>query len=102
MSLATWLTDSVTVASQSGVNGSGDPAYDAQRTIKARVVVGTVAGRTENPPKTVVYSEAEVLVTDRLWLPGTNTALVSDARRPEQVERAKDLSGARKLWKATL
>lgn len=102
MSISSWLVDTVTVASQTGANASGDPSYTAQRTVRARVVEGREAGRSQNPPATVVYAEEQLLVTDRLWLPGTTTTKASDARRPTLVTRARDLRGARVLWKATL
>lgn len=103
MSVAAWMCDTITVASQTGANSSGDPTYGAQRTLRARVVDGVDAGKTENPPATtVVYCESEILVTDRLWLPGSSTSAVNDARRPMRVERARDVTGRRQLWKATL
>ena len=102
MSVFAWMCDTISVASQAGVTGSGDPTYAAARTLKARVVYGRKAGNSENPPATVVYCESELVVTDRIWLPGANAAVANESLRPVSVERARDMRGARALWKATL
>lgn len=100
--LAGWMIDTITVASQVGVSGSGDPSYGMQRLLKARVVYGLKAGPSENPPATVVYCESELVVSDRIWLPGADPAEPNESLRPVSVERARDMRGARALWKATL
>jgi hypothetical protein len=102
VSLASWMRDAVTVASQAGANESGDPTYGPQRTLKARVVYGASVGKTENPPEVVVYCEQELLVTDRIWLPGADPADANAASRPAKVGRARAMTGARSLWKASL
>lgn len=102
MSLSTWMRDTITVASQTGVGTAGDPSYGTQRTVKARIVTETAAGPAENPSQTVVYCESELLITDRIWLPGADTTKAAASLRPQSVSRARDKAGGRVLYKAQL
>jgi hypothetical protein len=87
------LTDTVTVASESGVNGYGDPTFGAQSTIACRVeeVDTIVIGTDHNEYRAVarIATEDEVFLTDRFWLPGDSTGDDDAARRPLTVKHSR-------------
>jgi len=100
------LTDTVTIAHCTGVNESGDPAFGAQTTIKARVEHGTKvllgpSGEAIDYEQIVATCDP-IAQTDRVWLPGDNTADNNAARRPITVKRATTFDGVTTLYEAYL
>jgi hypothetical protein len=99
------MTDTVTIASKSGRGNSGDPTYGAQSTIMARVepVTKLVMGAdgNEKMASTRMISESEVLITDRVWLPGDDTSEVNESKQPIKVGNAATPPGYR-LYEAWL
>ncbi len=86
------LTDTVTVSSEASVSDSGDRVYGAQSTLPARVELKTqlVINIDGNQVKAdhVVASKVKINLTDRVWLPGDDTAKVNEARRPITLKQA--------------
>jgi hypothetical protein len=91
-SAAHLMTHTVTKASKSGRGNSGDPTYGAQSTIKARVEHVTKlvmnADGNEQAAHSRLISESEILLTDRVWLPGDDTAEVNESKQPIAVGHA--------------
>lgn len=79
------LTDTVTIAAETGRSSYGDPTFGSQTTIAARVeaVDKLVIGPDGNELRAqhAVASEDEIKTTDRMWLPGDDTADTTAARR---------------------
>lgn len=106
MSIASWLQQTVHVASVTGVDSYGKSAFGAPRAVRARVegtrrMVRRTSG-DEAVASHVVYLLEEVKLTDRLWLPGKNTALADQSNVPLAVHSTPDKSGSRVLWKVEL
>lgn len=93
------LTDTVTIASLTGRSDYGDPAYGALLAIKARVENETKMvidqDGNERQANHKIVTESEVKISDRVWLPGDNIALVNDARRPVTTRDAATPGGYR-------
>lgn len=106
MNLSHWFVDTVTIARSTGVGSAGDPSFAAQTTIKARVEYGgtIVASQSgeEIRSDVSIASHEEIKNTDRIWLPGANTADTGESRRPIQVKRAKLPGDALELFEAYL
>ena len=91
MELREWWTDTVTRQPLTGVTGSyGDPAYGAQVPVtncrveyESKIVIDP--NGNEQQSDTVIYSPSQFLLTDRIWTPRDNPAVVRDARRPINV-----------------
>jgi hypothetical protein len=91
--LAHLLTDTVTIASETGRSNTGDPTFGAQSTIAARVeeidqIVLLFDGNEARATHSVA-SEDEIKRTDRLWLPGDNTSDNTKARRALTVKHSR-------------
>jgi hypothetical protein len=86
MDLSGWLTDTVTLASQSGAGRDGEPTYGSQVAIPARVQAGRDRKWPSIEHKDVLYTTTAVKVNDRLWLPGANTGVDGEARQAVHVE----------------
>jgi hypothetical protein len=106
MSFASWLltrlNDTITVAAQSSLSSYGDASFGAQSTLlgRAEEFEGLVElpNGTEQKVRWVVYSQTEIAVTSRVWLPGDNTADNTAARRPVFTERIPSLDGTTDVW----
>jgi len=91
------MIHTVTLASQAGVSNAGDPTYGAQAAIKARVEHKmqkfiTPEGNNVQAAHRLI-SESEVKMGDRVWLPGDDTADVTESRRPIWVGQAETTGG---------
>lgn len=81
-----------TKKSQSTTDSDGDPGgYGAAVTFAARVQRSKDRGSEEIEHDAVLFTSTEILVTDRVWLPGDSTSSDDLARRPVQVYRTADL-----------
>lgn len=91
------MTHTVTKASKSSRANSGDPTFGTQTTIKARVEHRSKlimkADGNEQMAESRLISESEILLTDRVWLPGDNTAVVNESKQPIAVGRADTPAG---------
>ena len=102
MNIAHWLRQEITVAPMTGVNIHGEPQYGPQRKIKARVEASL--RKVVNSDGQEVLSDHQIFVLepiglqDRIWLPGTDPADVTQARRPLAVRGAVDKSGRTAFW----
>ncbi len=106
MSIASWLQQTVHVASVTTVDSYGKNTLSTPRAVKARVegtrrMVRRATG-DEAMATHVVYLLEEVRLTDRLWLPGKNPTLPSESNVPLAVHSTPDKSGGRVLWKVEL
>lgn len=93
------LTDTVTIASVTSRSGGGDPSYGAQTAIRARVEdeskIVIAPDGNERQANHKIVSEVAIGLTDRVWLPGDDTAKANDARRPVTVKTAQTPGGYR-------
>ena len=102
MNIAHLLDSTVTVQSQTGSSGYGDPVWASPRTIACRV--NTVNRRVPSAQGIAIVA-ASVLLTDqpikegdRFWLPGTDTSDAKQARHLSDVKSSKALSGSPTLY----
>jgi len=90
MNLAGWFVDTVTVASQSSIDGYGARSYGQQSTIKARVEGGTrlIRGTQGEERVSTKWFTTDQVVTNSqsFWLPGDSTG--SEGRQPIRVLNA--------------
>lgn len=102
-----WFNETITVAKLSSRNAKGDPTYGAQTTRKVRVERATKTIRTVEG--TFTETETEVIgdgpdgefdVTDRVWLPGANTADANASKVPVNVDLQKDKHGSAVIARA--
>ena len=79
------LTQTVTWATWSAKNNSGDPTFGAQSTAAARVEFKTMKTRNaqgvEVDIQTKVTTEVDIPRKARVWLPDDNTAVANEARK---------------------
>ncbi|MHB1065424.1 MAG: hypothetical protein ACYC1Z_13215 [Georgenia sp.] len=106
MSLARILTQTAYVASVTGIDGRGKPAYGAPvaRKVRAemrRTMVTKATGEEAISTHRLWCAEA-INLTDRVWLPGENSANAEASRLPLAVESASDFGGVKTLWKVQL
>ena len=97
MSYSSMLTAKITIAATSGNDAYGDPSFGTQRVVSARVenssnTVTDATGR-ERVSNTQVATTERLGLTDRIWLPGTDTTNVSEARRPMKIDSASTPHG---------
>lgn len=106
MSIAAWLVNTVTVASVASVDKYGKPTYATARTVKARVQKSRKLlrrpGGEEALSQATIYTLEEVFLTDRVWLPGANTALLEQALSPISLNSSPDKAGARTLFRVDI
>ncbi len=97
MNLRAWLVDTVTVASVSVRSSYGSPSFGAQRAVKCRVEASArkVKGATGNETQAdyVIRCTDAILLTDRIWLPGSSTADANLAKVPLSVATLHDKRG---------
>lgn len=95
----------VTYALITGRDTYGKQTLGPQSTARARVeptskVIRDVA-QVEHVAAHVVYTAAAITLDHRVWLPGSNTADATAAKRPIQVREHVDGAGAashREVW----
>lgn len=79
------LTDTVTYATRSSFDSSGDPAFASQLTATARVEHGTFLVVADNGEERRadhrVVTETNIPATARLWLPGDDTTSGNASRQ---------------------
>ncbi len=106
MSYASLLTDTVTIALQTGITTSGDPTYGAKTTIKARVEYGTKlvygADGSAKECEASLATMTELPMQTRIWLPGDNTGDNNAAKRPILTKRASTPSGSLVVYETYL
>ena len=98
MSYSAMLTDEITVEDASGKDDYGEPSYINKRAIKARIenestIVTDNDGREKRSDHKIATMEV-IHVKDRIWLPGTDTTIDAEARRPIRIESASTPSGS--------
>jgi hypothetical protein len=100
------MTDTVTIASVSGVNTDGSKQYGTQAEIKARVE--SVRQRTYGADGTSatavdrISTHTEIKEDDLIWLPGADTSSRDEAHTPSDIAKSKSLVGGSTLWEVTL
>lgn len=109
MEIASKLTETVYVASRTSLDANGDPTYGDPRPVACRVE--RTKGVTDNGPSgtrtsisfTLVTVE-QLLPTDMVWLPGSDTSDASAARMPGPggVQPAVRLRGSATLFYETV
>lgn len=83
--LAALLTDTVYLASKTALSGSGQPSWGSPTSVSARVEAHTrLIDRPDGTQLTVTHTiylntSRTPVLGDRIWLPGTNSAVASDA-----------------------
>lgn len=90
--LITQLGESIYVSAASGVDAAGDSSYAAPAIRSARVV--NVRDTIERADGTIlkttvaIITEAAILLSDRVWLPGVDQTDATLARVPRYIEKA--------------
>lgn len=107
MNIRRALNDVITVADPASRSAHGDPTYGATRTVAARIEyeAGQTTGtETARQQSTVLYTEEELKLDARVWLPGANTSSASAALKVlvGSCRAEKDLRGRVVFYKTTL
>ena len=101
-----WLVDTIYVARQTGRNASGDPAFTTPVAVKCRVEVDTrlivTPSGTEQQANHKIGTLTEIRQTDRVWLPGADSSVAAQAKRPILVTAATRKSGGDALYEVFL
>lgn len=104
MNLASWMVSTVYVASVTGKDSNGRLTYETPRAIKARVEQSRRLLRKANGDEVQgthrIYSLDAIQVTDRVWLPGQNQAVVEGSRVPVALTASNNKSGSTLLYVA--
>ena len=98
MSYSSMLTAKITVAVATGKDSYGDPSFGIQRVVSARVenssnTITDASGR-ERISNTQIATTERLGLKDQIWLPGTDTTNVSEARRPMRIDSASTPHGS--------
>ena len=105
MNVSHLLTDRVSFKAPSGLDSYGDPTLGSLTTLAARVEydVKHVAssGGVRRDQVTRVLTTTEIPIGSLLWLPGTDTAQVNQAKTVDNARRAS-LPGGASLFEAVL
>lgn len=106
MTLASWMTATISLASVVSRDAYGKATYEAPRQARARVesvrrVVRNAQGE-ESVSSHTIYTLSPVTLTDRLWLPGASTASADASNLPLAVTATPDKSGGRVLYRVEL
>lgn len=92
-----WLTETITVKRATSHTAYGDASFGAAFTAAARIERGSVnvpdAEGRRTSERTTLFTQTELRVQDLVWLPGTNTSDVNDARQVVSVDRRQALDG---------
>ena len=106
MNLSSWMQETVTIQRCNGVSNFGDLSFAAQTTISAYVEYGSQlvysTDGSEKQSTVAIASHDEIKLSDRIWIPGDNTASTSAARRPITVSRARLPGSNKTLYEARL
>lgn len=106
MTLASWFQWEARVASVAGVDSYGTPTFGQPRSLWCRWQQLRRMARRANGEEVVVnhvlYTDAPVQLTDRVWLPGASTSNTEAARSPISVTASPDKTGSRTLYKVEL
>ena len=87
MDISHLLTQTISVASRTGLDPTGKPTYAAARAVLCRieptdgVAQGGASGTADATTFTIVTTE-QILPTDLVWLPGVSSSSASAARSP--------------------
>ena len=98
MTYLSMLTQEIVIQKAVNKDAYGEPSYNAQETLPARVENETKSwfdssGR-ERITNTKIATTQLLTTRDRIWLPGTNTGNTAEALTPARVEKASVPSGA--------
>lgn len=103
MVLTDLLNQTITVQSLDGINwATGEPEWGPPRQVRCRVESRIQLVRktdnTEAQSTSTVYTEEQIKLDDRVWLPGENTADPNVAHTPINVLGVPDGLGRQYLW----
>jgi hypothetical protein len=106
MGFASWLIDTINVASATGTDNFGQPTYGTPRAINARVEAETRLVISPDGNQLMVNHKIAVAeqlyTTDRIWLPGDSTSDVTKARRSLLINSAATRIGTFRFWEVYL
>jgi hypothetical protein len=91
------MTRTATVAEKTGRGAGGDPTYGAQAEVKCRWEKKSklVMNSSGNEQMAIgrLITETEIPLLSRVWLPGDNTAVVNESKKPITVGHAQTPDG---------
>ena len=106
MSIAGFLTQTVYLASATGKDNYGKQTYETPRAVVARVEGQRRLVRKSTGDEAVanhrIYTLAPVLLTDRIWIPGADSAQLEQSALPLTVESSGDKTNSRTLYRTDL
>ncbi len=106
MSLPSWFINTVTVASETGRDAYGKPTYGPKRSVACNLsqqsrLLHAVSG--ENVVASwKIYTDQAISLTDRIWLPGSDTSVQTSSRMPIAITVSNDKPGTRQLVRVDL
>lgn len=106
MNITHLMRQTVTVAAVTGISDAGDPIYGNPVEVAARVEGLSArqlrgAGGEQLAADFLVWTEAPIPLTARVWLPGVTVA-AGTAKRPIKAETVPAVSGAVDFFKTYL
>lgn len=106
MSITGWLRQTAYKASVTGTDSYGKPSYGAPVAVPVRVELESRMVRTAQGEQVQsshkLWSLTAIAVTDRVWLPGSNSADATVSKLPLAVNAVGDKAGARTLFEVWL
>lgn len=102
-----FMQQTVAVAEPTGSRDiDGNISYGTQRTVKCNVQKEEMLTRSNDGVMTsvrdIVYTHDPIKITERVWLPGTDTSDPNDAHKPFAVEPIRDPDSAQILYKVVM
>lgn len=106
MSLSSWLTQTAYRAAVTGTDSYGRPSYGTPASFRVRVELEVRMVRNAQGEEVQsthkLWSLTPVSVTDRLWLPGTDSTNADVSKLPLAVNAVGDKSASRTLYEVRL
>jgi len=106
MIIAGWLVSSVSVAPETTRDTYGKPAYGTRRSVKCRIQPQaryvTNARGEDARSSWRIYCEDPIGLSERVWLPGTNTSVDEGSYLPLAITISNDRGNSRHLYAVDL
>lgn len=103
---SSWMDETVVVAPRDSVDDYGQYSAGAQRNVDARIEPGAREIRNAEgvviEVTTVLYTHDEIGRDEFVWLPGTDTTDISEARTPQRVIDVPDATGGDNAYEVHL
>ena len=87
------LTDTITIAHQTGITSDGDPTFGSQSEIAVRIEetdrLSFSTDQNTNSEGYTIISETELILSDRIWMPWDDEDDDKVAKKPTNIVHAR-------------